>query len=713
MERDLHIGLWSRRRIRLVRQTEFSECGLACLAMIATYHGSDTDLSALRRRFPLSTRGVTLKSLVLISDQMGFSSRAVKLPLESVPRLTFPAILHWNLNHFVVAERVERGRVLIHDPAGASRWYGLTDISPYFTGVALELHPANSFRTQVKQERLALTRLWKNVYGLKTSIAQTLSLSIVIQLFAISLPYYMQIAVDQVLPALDWNLMAVIALGFGLLTIVNSATTVLRSYVLLIAGAALSFGIANNIARKLFRLPISWFERRHVGDVLSRFQSIHPIQEALTQSAGSAVVDGALTSLTLIIMFFYSSTLALIAAIAFALYLAVRLLTFPMQLEANTSEVSARAKEQSVMIESLRGITTLRLFNREVARHALWQIKLTDAVNAGIVSARINLWQGGANTLIFGLETVVSIWVGISLVMAGGFSVGMMFAFLAYKAQFIKNATSLGDQVISFKMLGLHLDRLSDIALSDEDPSFDLDTPTVRRELNGHIELNDVTFRYSTTEPPVLNGVDLVIEPGSHVVITGPSGGGKSTLVKVLLGLIEPDSGQIRIDGLLLKDFGHRNYREQIGAVLQDDNLFAGSIADNIALFDDDPDFARVKAAAATASIDEDIMRMPMGYETLVGDMGSSLSGGQKQRVLLARALYRRPKLLIMDEGTAHLDASAEAEINAAIKGMGITRIVIAHRKETIAAADRICYFINGAISSGIDLLHLDAITKN
>lgn len=349
------------------------------------------------------------------------------------------------------------------------------------------------------------------------------------------------------------------------------------------------------------------------------------------------------------------------------------------------------------MIESLRGITTLRLFNREAARHALWQTKLTDSINAGVGSARIGLWQGSANTLIFGVETVVTIWLAIGYVIAGGFSVGMVFAYIAYKTQFLQKSASLVDQAVAFRMLGLHLERLSDIAMTDDDISVGAGAEAVT-ELRGRIELKNVTYRYSPTDPLVLHGVDLVVEPGAHVAITGPSGGGKSTLVKILLGLVEPDTGEMLVDGQPLSRFGHKAYHDQIGAVLQDDSLFAGSLAENIALFDDAPDLQRIHASAGAAAIHDDVVRMPMGYETLVGDMGSTLSGGQKQRVLLARALYRAPKLLVMDEGTAHLDAQTEAVVNQAIGGMGITRIVIAHRAETISAAARICFAVGGKL---------------
>ena len=697
MSSDLQLGFWSRSRVRLVRQTEVSECGLACLAMVANFHGLDIDLGSLRRRFQPSMRGASMKSLIAIADQMGFACRAVRLPLDEVGNLNLPAVLHWDLNHYVVLERVKRDRALIQDPEGTSKWYDLKDLSKFFTGVALELRPADNFEPADKRERLRLSQLWRRMSGLKRALVQTLVLSLVLQAFVLALPYYMQVAIDQALPALDLDLLAVLALGFGLFTLINAGATLLRSFVLLSAGTSLSFGIAANIARKLFRLPVSWFERRQVGDVLSRFQSITPIQQALTQGAVASVVDGALAILTLGVMFFYSAKLALVAIVAFAIYLIVRLVSFSLEREASEAAIVATAKEQSTMIESLRGITTLRLFNREAARHALWQTKLTESVNAGVGASRIRLWQASANTLIFGLEMVITIWLAIGFVISGGFSVGMVFAYIAYKTQFLQKSASLVDQAIAFRMLGLHLERLSDIAMSEDDISVG-SSASAQTELKGRIELKGVTYRYSPTDPLVLNGIDLVVEPGEHIAITGPSGGGKSTLVKILLGLVEPDGGEMLVDGQPLSRFGHKAYHDQIGAVLQDDSLFAGSLAENIALFDDSPNMARIKASAAAAAIHDDIARMPMAYETLVGDMGSTLSGGQKQRVQLARALYRAPRLLVMDEGTAHLDAETEAVVNQAIGGMGITRIVVAHRAETISAADRICIANEGKL---------------
>lgn len=698
MQDNLSLGFWSRSKVKLVRQTEIAECGLASLVMVANYHGLKIDLGTMRRRFAPSLRGAALKSLIALADRVGLAPRAVKLPLEELENLQMPAILHWDLNHYVVIEAVKNGKVLVHNPASNSKWYSLDEISNHFTGVALELRPTNDFTKQDQRERLKLSQLWQNMTGLKRAIIQTLILTIVLQAFVLASPYYMQLAIDRVLPAQDTDLLAVLAMGFGLFMLINVGASLLRSFVLLWAGTSLGYGLAVNIARRLFRLPTDWFEKRHVGDILSRFQSIGPIQDLLLTGAIAALVDGALAILTLAVMFFYSPTLALIALIAFILYLVVRLISYAFERDAIEETITTSAAEQSNLIETLRGITTLRLFNREMLRHALWQTKLSDNVNADVRRARIGIWQGTSNGLLFGIENVFTIYLAVSFVLEGGFSVGMIFAYMAYKGQFTSKAASLVDQFIAFRLIGLHLERLSDIALAEEDISFGVSSEA-ETELRGKIELKDIIYRYSPSDPIVLNGVNLTIEQGEHIAITGPSGGGKSTLVKILLGLVEPENGEMLVDGLPLSRFGYQSYHNQVAGVLQDDVLFAGSLADNIALFDDSPDMQIIMAAAQMAAIHNDIAAMPMQYETLVGDMGSTLSGGQKQRVLLARALYRRPKMLIMDEGTAHLDIAHEKAVNDAISKLGITRIIIAHRKETIEAADRIIVMANGLLN--------------
>jgi len=668
--------------------------------MIANFHGYDVDLGTMRRRYAPSLRGAPLRSIMNLADKIGLTPRAVKLPLEDLEGLKVPCILHWNMNHYVVLEEVRNNKALIHNPEGRSSTMTLEEVSKHFTGVALELRPSSNFVSERQRTRLKLSQLWTRMSGIKRAITQTIVLTLILQAYILALPYYMQIAIDSALPALDLDLLAVLAIGFALFTVINAGASLLRSFVLLVAGTTIGFALASNIARRLFRLPVDWFGKRHTGDVLSRFQSIGPIQDLLTQGSVAALVDGLLAIVTLVLMYWYSPLLASIAVGAFMLYALVRAVSFSFEREAEEASIIANGKEQSTLIETLHGITTLRLFSRETLRHALWQTKLTDAMNADVRIARIRIWQATSNALVFGLENILTIYLAISFVIEGsGFSIGMVFAFLAYKTQFITKSAALIDTAISFKMLGLHLERLSDIALSDEDRSFGANLER-QTELKGRIELRNVYYRYSPSDPLVLEDLNFLIEPGDFVAVTGPSGGGKSTLVKLLLGLTEPESGQVLIDGLTLEQFGYKSYHEQVAAVQQEDSLFAGSLSDNIALFDDGIDMELVIQSAIAAAIHDDIIQMPMKYETFVGDMGSALSGGQKQRILLARALYRRPKILLMDEGTAHLDTEHEQKVNDAISAMGITRIVIAHREETIRAAERVVIMSDGKLHS-------------
>lgn len=694
---QLQLGLATRRRVRLVRQTEASECGLAALAMVAGFYGLDIDLGVLRRRFSISSRGTTLKSLIAIADDLGFVARGVSVPLHGLSGLPLPAILHWNMNHFVVLEKVTATKALIHDPDGTSRWLTFDQLSKHFTGVALELQPAASFSPAQHRERLRIRELWTRTYGLKRALVQVLLLSAIMQVYIIAAPFYMQLAIDKAAVAQDLSLLTILALGFALLVALDVGATLLRSTVLMSAGAALGFGIAVNVARKMFRLPTAWFERRHVGDVLSRFQSVAPIQDALTQGAVAALIDGALVLLTLALMLQYSVLLTGIAVAAFLAICAVRLLTFHLERGTREAAIVASSKEQSVLIESIRGIVPLRLFGRESIRHSLWQGRLAELTNANVSYARIGIIQEVVVKAITGLEHVLSIWLAVRLVIGVDLTIGMIIAFMAYKVQFIGKLNLLVDQYVNFRMLGLHLERLSDIALSVEDPL--LSSPSnllSQKEFQGFIELRDVGFRYSSTEPEILKNVNLRIAPGDHLAITGPSGGGKSTLIKILLALVEPTSGEILIDGRPAGQQGGAVLRSQVAAVMQDDVLFSGSIVDNIAMFDDNPDLYAVQEAASNAAIHDEIAKMPMGYETIVGDMGSALSGGQKQRIILARALYKRPRVLVIDEGTSHLDPQRESEVNSAIRRMGITRVIVAHRLETVRSADRVFTLVDG-----------------
>lgn len=692
-------SLRRRRRVRPIRQTEIAECGIACLAMVSGYWGYEIGLDGLRSRFPVTSRGMTLADIVKLANSLNLSTRPLRIEIDRLPELSYPAILHWGMNHFVVAEREKNGKLFIVDPAhGSGGWHDQESIGRNFTGIALELEPSADFAPEAATRKLGFSELWGRTQGLWSTVLQAVVLSLVLQIFIIASPYFLQVSIDEAVPAGDAELITTLGLGFAAFAIIAGISHAMRGYVLLSAGTMLSYAMSTNVARHMLRLPIAWFEKRSVGDVLSRFQSVQPLRILLTEGMSAAALDGLMATLTLLAMMIYSPVLAMVPLLSLIAYAILRVLTLPKERAAEGEAIIALGKEQSAMIETLRGMVTIRLSGQESLRQAAWQNRLTDMLSERYSHDKIKTTQMAGGYMLEALETVAIVWIGVLLVMEGGFSIGMLFAFAAWRLQFSSAARRVVDQVSEWRKAKLHLERLSDIAFTNQDPGFS-EPEFQREELKGKIELRNVSHRYGEYEPHVLEDVSLIIEPGENLVITGPSGSGKSTLIKILLGLVEPSSGEVLVDGKHLSSYGRRAYRSQIGAVLQDDTLFAGSIMDNVSGFTG-ADEDRVRKALSDASVLEEVEAMPMREHTLVGDMGSTLSGGQKQRILIARALYASPRILVMDEGTSHLDAAHEANVNETISGMGVTRIGIAHRKETIAAARRVVTLRNGVIEN-------------
>jgi ATP-binding cassette subfamily B protein RaxB len=695
------LNLSGNSQLPVIRQNEAAECGLASLAMVAGYYGFKTDLTTLRRRYSTSMQGMTLRSVMNVAEKLEFTTRPIKLPLDAISQVRLPAILHWGMNHFVVLKSVSRNKYAIHDPARGELTLGEDEFSKQFTGVALELTPNEKFKKREEKTTLKLTDLWGRMFGLKSNLVQVFVLSVVLQLFVLASPFYLQIAVDEVLTAFDTDLLLVLALGFGGFTIINMIAQTLRGYVLLYFGSMLSFQMVGNLFRHLIRLPVDFFEKRHIGDIVSRFGSMTPIKNMLTEGLIASIIDGVMALTTLTLMFIYSPTLAFIALTAWGLYFGLRMIAYRPLRSRQEDVIVAQAKEQTTFMESVRGITSLKLFGGEEERQRFWQNRYADTINENARLQKLNIWFSSANAGIFGLELIILVYVAVNLVLDGsGFTVGMIFAFMAYKRNFTDKASALVERAIEFRMLGLHLERIADIAHAEEEQS-NTDMPDVidRQKLTGTISCENIRYRYAIDGPDVLKDINLTINAGESVAIVGQSGCGKTTLMKIMTGLFKSTEGQVLIDRKPITDYGLTAFRKQIGVVMQEDDLFAGSIAENISFFDDSADMTQIVKAAQLAMIHDNIMKMPMNYESLVGDMGSTLSGGQKQRLMLARALYRNPKILFMDEGTAHLDVETERMVNQSIANLGITRIIIAHRPETIKSADRVLEMQSGTLS--------------
>ncbi|TXG99681.1 MAG: peptidase domain-containing ABC transporter [Nevskiaceae bacterium] len=692
--------------IRPVLQSEASECALACLAMICHAHGKYVDLSDLRRQFPISLKGANLQSIITHAAVLGFSCRPLRLELDELSALQTPCILHWDLNHFVVLRKVSRGAkvALILDPAIGERKLPLAEVSRHFTGVALELSPNAEFLPQKQAPRVRLSSLTGKVLGLKRSLFQVFVLAIVLQFFAIVAPLLNQVVIDDVLASGDGDLLGLVVLGFGLLLLVQTAIGLARSWMVMVLGQTLALQWTGNVFAHLVRLPMSFFERRHLGDITSRFGAVGAIQRAVTTAVIEAVLDGIMGLAALVMMLLYSPKMASIVIAAVLVYGVLRWVAYRPFRDAAAERLIIEAKESTHFLETLRGILPLKLFGREEERRARWQNLVVELQNRDVRTAKMNIIFSVSNTLIFGVENLLVFWIGAKSVVdaqmgesgADLMTVGMLMTFISYKGQFAGRVSALIDYAVEFKMLSLHSERLADIAL--EPPELVNQSQQDLAHLAPSLELRNVSYRYAEGEAWVLRHANVKIEAGDCVAVTGVSGAGKTTLLKILLGILQPCEGDVLYGGQSIYQLGLSNVRQQIGTVMQDDALLTGSLAENICFFDVQPDQARITACAQLAQLSEEIGRMPMGYQTLVGDLGAGLSGGQKQRVLLARALYKQPKILALDEATSHLDVANELAVAKALGSMQLTRLIIAHRAETIAGAQRVVRVIDGQV---------------
>ncbi|CAO4176086.1 peptidase domain-containing ABC transporter [Methylorubrum populi] len=706
---DLQFGF--RRRLPVLLQAEAAECGMACLAMVLSHHGRQVDLGTLRARHTLSLKGMTLRNLMDLSGSMGLTTRALRVEMTDLGRLRLPCILHWGLNHFVVLAAVRRREIVIHDPARGRRTLSLAEASRDFTGVALEVAPNQSFVREKAVQGLALSDLFRGMASIRSAMAQILVLSLGIELVAILMPIASQIVIDEVIVNGDLDLLLVVGLGLALLLVLQLGLGIARTWAIMLTGTNLNYQWSGSLFDHLSRLPLDYFQKRHVGDVISRFGTLATIQKGITTDLVQALLDGIMSVGMLIMLFLYGGWLALVALAATALNAGLRIVAYKAYREGTEEAIVAEARQQSHFIETVRGMASVKLLNLRERRRGTWMNQFVQALNARLRLQRLDLVFGRGNEFLFGADRLILLVLGARAVIDQSMTLGMLVAFLAYRDQFSTRIGNLIQSGFQLRMLSVQTDRLSDIVMTEpEEAASPLAAPLLPASLadgatpvpapavlpagagepvrGAALRAVGLSLRYGDDEPWVFRNLGLEVPPGLSLAITGPSGCGKSSVMKILMGLLPPTEGAVLVEGRDIRSGGLAAYRARIAGVMQDDGLFAGSIAENIACFDERPDLGWIRECAARAAILDDIVRTPMGFETLVGDMGSTLSGGQRQRVILARALYRRPEILFLDEATSALDEPTEAVIAAALKELKMTRVIVAHRPATVAHAD-------------------------
>ncbi|MDH8470801.1 peptidase domain-containing ABC transporter [Klebsiella pneumoniae] len=677
-----------RRRVPVIHQTETSECGLACLAMICGHFGKNIDLISLRRKFNLSARGANLAGINSIAEQLGMVTRALSLELDELGALKTPCILHWDFSHFVVLVSVKRNRYVLHDPARGRRNVGLEEMTRYFTGVALEVWPGSEFSEETTQNRIQLRSLINSIYGIKSTLAKIFCLSVVIEAINLVMPVGTQLVMDHAIPAGDRGLLTLISAGLMFFILLRAATGMLRAWSSLVMGTLINVQWQSGLFNHLLRLPLAYFERRKLGDIQSRFGSLDTLRATFTTSVVGAIMDSIMVVGVFVMMLLYGGYLTWIVLGFTTVYVLIRLVTYGYYRQISEETLVRGARASSYFMETLYGIATVKIQGMAERRGTHWLNLKIDAINSGIKLTKMDLFFGGINTFVAACDQVAILWLGTSLVIDNQMTIGMFVAFGSFRGQFSDRVASLTNFLLQLRMMSLHNERIADIALHEkEEKKPELDIVADMTPVS--LETTDLSYRYDSQSAPVFSGLYLSVTPGESVAITGTSGAGKTTLMKVLCGLFEPDSGKVLVNGTDIRQLGINNYHRMIACVMQDDRLFSGSIRENICGFSEEMDEAWMIECAWASYIHDVIMKMPMGYETLIGELGEGLSGGQKQRIFIARALYRRPGILFMDEATSSLDTESERFVNVAIRNMNITRVIIAHRETTLRTVDR------------------------
>lgn len=677
------------RRVPVIHQTETAECGLACLAMICGHFGKNIDLIYLRRKFNLSARGATLAGINGIAEQLGMATRALSLELDELRVLKTPCILHWDFSHFVVLVSVKRNRYVLHDPARGIRYISREEMSRYFTGVALEVWPGSEFQSETLQTRISLRSLINSIYGIKRTLAKIFCLSVVIEAINLLMPVGTQLVMDHAIPAGDRGLLTLISAALMFFILLKAATSTLRAWSSLVMSTLINVQWQSGLFDHLLRLPLAFFERRKLGDIQSRFDSLDTLRATFTTSVIGFIMDSIMVVGVCVMMLLYGGYLTWIVLCFTTIYIFIRLVTYGNYRQISEECLVREARAASYFMETLYGIATVKIQGMVGIRGAHWLNMKIDAINSGIKLTRMDLLFGGINTFVTACDQIVILWLGAGLVIDNQMTIGMFVAFSSFRGQFSERVASMTSFLLQLRIMSLHNERIADIALHEKEekkPEIEIvaDMGPISLETNG------LSYRYDSQSAPIFSALSLSVAPGESVAITGASGAGKTTLMKVLCGLFEPDSGRVLINGIDIRQIGINNYHRMIACVMQDDRLFSGSIRENICGFAEEMDEEWMVECARASHIHDVIMNMPMGYETLIGELGEGLSGGQKQRIFIARALYRKPGILFMDEATSALDSESEHFVNVAIKNMNITRVIIAHRETTLRTVDRV-----------------------
>lgn len=676
-----------RYRVPVVLQAEQAECGLASLAMVAAYFGHTFDLATLRTRYAILHSGPTLRSILSVANAIALTGRPVRLGLNELRRLKLPAILHWEFDHFVVMTRLKRKGVVVHDPAVGCRFIGRRELDDAFTGVAIEFSATAGFAADAAGKVPLFGSLIRSFRGLPAFLGVMLGLLLVTQLLALAPPVATQLLIDEVVLGQDRRWLHKVLAGVGCIMITTLLIDVLRRWIALYSGTRLAADSTTAVVQHLLRLPVAAVVARPVGDLLSRVDSLKPIRAALTETCLHGVVQLVVVVTTLAVMTFYSPRLMTLSVVALLITMFLHALLLPTSRALNLEGVVTSAQASNSLIESLRSYRAVQALGLDAQRLAHWQRYFVAATNAGARQGKLRIAESTGQGLIITVEYMLFLGIGIGGVVDKQITLGVLFAFLSLRGRLNSAAEQMRSVVRELFLLRSHVERVGELVT--EAPQPPARAAAIRRRINGSIQCCEISYQYPGRKR-LLDRFSCGIIAGESVVVSGPSGIGKSTLLHLLSAELRPTGGSILVDGIEAELWDSRVLRRQFGIVLQQDRLFQGSIADNISSFEPAPDLGRIREAACLAAIWMDIQALPMTAHTQVADGGAALSGGQVQRILIARALYRNPRVLFLDEATSHLDNETEQCVLENLRGLDMTIVSVAHRDNALARGGRV-----------------------
>lgn len=688
----IDLGMFGSRRVPFVAASEINECGLACLAAVGEHFHGELNLIDIRRFADHGGRGETMLGLRNVAERMGLAARAVRLEPRGLAVLAKPAILHWDMNHFVVLERVTRGGIVIMDPAAGRVMVSWNEVDRSFTGVALELKPSERWTVRTAPPRkVSVLNFIGPFSAWRSDVTLILALSLLLEVFVLLAPLQLQMSIDDAVQVSDARLAWIMGIGFAVFVLIQAAVAMIRAWSIAVFGTRVGFELRDRFVRALHSKPALFFLKHHTADILNRARSADTIQTVVTAQLLQALLDAGMSIALVIVMFAVMPLMACVVVGFGVLNMGITAGLRHAAIENSRRQLRVTAKADALFLENARAARAIKLFGKESVRTSVWRNKFVELMNLALGGGRILMFSVQSSQLTGNLGNVALIAAGTYLVINGSITLGTLMMFILFRTFFVERLNNCANYLMEIRRVQPHVERIDEV-MSDGSDAKDVvhQAFTVDPGHGVGIEVRDLWFRYGAESPWIFRGLNFRIEPGESVAITGPSGCGKTTLLNILLGLLEPDRGEVLVNGRSLRTISSFDYAKVIGVVMQDDILFHGTVAENISFFDAPFDMQRVRRSAEMANIAREIEAMPMQYYSLLAEAASNISGGQKQRLFIARAVYHGPKILFLDEATSHLDSESECQVSNAVKALTLSRVLVAHRKETIATADRV-----------------------